>query len=339
LVAVLLEGLTFPTGAQDNDPGKAIEAIQQQVRTVFEKCQAAVVKIEAVDNHGRLSGTGFFIDPNGTLYTSYSVGGETRDIVVTLDNVRHSATRIVSDLRSGVAILKIQAATPFLVFGKSRDLSVASPVITIGYPMDLPASPSFGFVAGFDIKYLGRYFATSHVRANLPVQRGQGGAPLLNLHGEVVGILISSLDQGSASFALPIEAAEKVRKDFLRFREVRRGWLGLEIEAISQAVDGSTAGVKDVFADSPAHKAGIRAGDVLLLVGQHQVRTPEDVLDAAFYLTADDEVPLRISRNEEKIELKAQPIDHPDDLSALRRLAPAFPSGPELPLQPPRDGR
>jgi serine protease Do len=321
------------------DDANVVASFEQQVRAVFEKCRPAVAKIEASDTHGRLSGTGFFVDPNGTLYTSYSVGGESGDIVVILGETRHPAKRMVSDLRSGIAILKIDAETPFLAFGKSRDLAVASPVMAVGYPLDLPASPSFGMVGGFDIKYLGRYFATTHIRANVPVQRGEGGAPLLNLHGEVVGILISSLDQGSGSFALPIEAAEKVRKDFLRFHEVRRGWLGIEVGTLEAPVEKSTAFVKDVLPDSPALKAGILQGDVLLRVGERAIASSDDVRDASFFLTADDSTSVRVARGEDQFDLTLQPTDHPDETSALKRIAPAFTPGPELTMPRPGDGK
>ena len=102
--------------------------------------------------------------------------------------------------------------------------------------MNLPLTPSFGVLGGFDREYLGQYFATTHLRANVPVQRGEGGAPLLNMKGEVVGMLISSLDQGSASFVLPVEAIEKVRREFVRFGELRPGWIGLSVEACAEPV-------------------------------------------------------------------------------------------------------
>ncbi len=331
-IGIAVVTVTHETRAQDSDGTRIMAGVEQQVRAVFEKCQPAVVKIEASDARGRLLGTGFFIDPNGTLYTSYSVGGDSTDIVVTFGQTRLPATRMVSDRRSGVAILKIEAETPFLAFGKSRDLSVASPVMTVGYPLDLPASPSFGMVGGFTINYLGRYFATTHIRANLPVQRGQGGAPLLNLRGDVVGILISSLDQGSGSFALPIEAAEKIRRDFLRFHEVRRGWLGIEVEALAEPVEKSTAFVKEVLPDSPALKAGVEAGDVLLRIGEHTITNPGDVADASFFLTADDLTGILVARGDQRIELEIQPTDHPEADSPLKRIAPAFTPGPDLTL-------
>jgi serine protease Do len=316
------------------------ESIGREVQSIFERCRRAVVRIEAADLHGRLSGSGFFIDPSGTIYTSYSVGGESYDIVVCHGEMKYPARRIVSDARSGIAILKVDAATPFLVLGKSRELGVASPVLSIGFPMDLPLTPSFGTVGGFDIRYQQSYFATRHIRANVPVQRGEGGAPLLNMRGEAVGILIASIGGGSGSFALPIEAAEKVRKDFLRFGEVRPGWLGIEIEPAAEPIAGSTARVTDLMENSPGEKAGLQKGDVLLRVGNDPVDSPEDVRNAAFFLTADDELTVQVSRDGEPLELKVHPTDHPgsprtarggDGRLPIPEFAPLVPGG-GLPL-------
>jgi serine protease Do len=288
------------------------ESIQEQVNTLFGKCRSAVVRVEARDKHGELAGTGFFIDPHGTLYTSWTVGGdESRDLVVCYGDKKYPAQRLVADFRCGVAILKVDAPTPFLPLGESRSLTVASPVLTIGYPMDLPLTPSFGMVGGFDLKYLGRYFATTHIRANVAVQRGQGGAPLMNMHGEVVGILISSLDQGSASFVLPIEAAEKVRRDFVRFGEVRPGWVGMAVGPAATASGGSTAEVQDILTDGPAAKAGVERGDILVKVGERAVVTPDDVIDASFFITAEDPLKVRLIREGKELDLQLTPSEPP----------------------------
>ena len=71
------------------------------------------------------------------------------------------------------------------------------------------------------------------MRLNLPTQRGEAGAPLLNLKGEVVGIVVSSLENNSACYAVPIEAAEKIRSDFIRFGEARHGWIGINVPGAS----------------------------------------------------------------------------------------------------------
>lgn len=332
--AVLSEPLIV---AQETETPTVAEAISQEVRAVFQKCQKAVVKIEAMDKHGALSGSGFFIDPNGTILTSYTVGGETRDIIISNGSMRLPARRLISDPRSGVAILKVDAETPFVTIGKSRDLGLASPVVAIGFPMDLPASPSFGTIAGFDIKYAGRYFATMHIRANVPVQRGQGGAPLLNLHGEVVGMLISSLDAGSAAFALPIEAAEKVRKDFVRFGSVRPGWLGVGVHPASAAVAGSTAEIDQVTVDAPGTKAGLEKKDVILAIGDRKIQSTDDVLDASFFTTAEDPLTVTVWRDGAELSLVVTPADHPTSAHASLKEMPrlqAIPTSNETVLPP-----
>jgi serine protease Do len=288
-------------------------AISRQVRGVFEHAAKAVVKIHATDpQYGELCGTGFFIDPTGMLYTSYTVGGEANNFSVEFNGKTYPARQVVADIRSGLAMLKADLVTPALPIGKSRQLEVATPVVAIGYPLDLPETPSFGMIAGFDHKYLGQFFSTTHLRVNLPAQRGESGAPLLNLKGEVVGIVVSSLDNGSACYAVPVEAAEKIRSDFVRFGEVRHGWIGATVSRIDNAVDGSRAKITEILATTPATDSGLKPGDILLQVGKIQVREPEDVLDASFFLTAGDMVPVTVVRDGKKITFNIQAAVHPD---------------------------
>src|SRR5207237_4261740 len=129
--------------------------------------------------------------------TSYSVGGDAENFTVQFGDKKYHARQLLADLRSGIALLKVDAATPFLPIGKSADLALATPVVAIGYPLDLAESPSFGMIAGFDRKCFGGYFPTKHLRVNLPPQRGEGGAPFLNLNGEVVGILLYTFEDNS----------------------------------------------------------------------------------------------------------------------------------------------
>jgi serine protease Do len=185
-------------------------------------------------------------------------------------------------------------------------------VLAIGYPMDLPITPSFGIVGGFDIRYLGRVFATAHIRANVPVQRGHGGAPLLNMKGEAVGLLISSIDNGSATFALPIEAAEKVRSDYLRFNEVRPGWMGVAVQPSDPAHPKSSPPViETLMENSPGANSGLRPGDVVVQLGKHAIANEDDVVAASFYLTADDDVTVAVTRHEQRLEFNVRPVAHP----------------------------
>jgi S1-C subfamily serine protease len=307
LLALLVCAVALSARAQD----QTADAISREVKELFDRCAKAVVKIHGVDEHSELSGTGFFTDPTGTIYTAYSVGGEGTNFTIEFAGRKMRARQLVADLRSGIAMLKVETTSPALPIGKSQQLTVATPVVMIGYPLDLPETPSFGMVAGFDRKYLDRYLTTTHLRANLPTQRGEAGAPLLNMKGEVVGIVVSSLENSSSCYALPIEAAEKIRADYMRFGEVRHGWIGAYLEEAPEEHDGSRAQMTEVLDDTPAANAGMRAGDILLQVGLKPIHQPDDIIDASFFLTAGDTVPITVLRNGEKMTFEVQADFHP----------------------------
>src|SRR5499427_5452443 len=287
-------GLSLVTNSLVSAEEKSATALSHQVKDIFESASKAVVKIHGVDEHSEICGTGFFIDPTGTLYTAYTVGGEAGNFTVEFGGKKYPARQLLADIRSGTAMLKVDEATPALPIGKSEELEVATPVVAVGYPLDLPETPNFGMVAGFDRKYLGRYFSTTHMRLNLPSQRGEAGAPLLNMRGEVVGIVVSSLENNSACYAVPIEAAEKIRGDFMRFGEARHGWVGINVSMAPKPVEGSVAEMTKIMEDTPAARSGIKAGVILLQVGRKKVTQPEDVLDASFFITAGDVVPITV---------------------------------------------
>ena len=301
-------------------------ALSHQVKDIFERAAKAVVKIHGIDEHSEICGTGFFIDPTGTLYTAYTVGGEAGNFTIEFNGKKYPARQLLADIRSGTAVLKIEAPTPALPIGKSEELQVATPVVAVGYPFDLPETPNFGMVAGFDRKYLGRYFSTTHLRVNLPTQRGEAGAPLLNMKGEVVGIVVSSLENNSACYAVPIEAAEKIRGDFVRFGEARHGWVGINVSETSEPVEGSRAEMTQIMDDTPAAHSGIKPGDVLLQVGRKKVTQPEDVLDASFFITAGDTVPITVVRGDQKLTFNVRATLHP-----ASQNVPMLPDGTQLP--------
>ena len=297
--------------------------ISQQVREVFERAAKAIVKIHGVDEHSEICGTGFFIDPTGTLYTAYTVGGEAGNFTVEFDGKKIPARQLVADIRSGTAMLKVDKTTPALPIGKSDELELATPVVSIGYPLDLPKTPNFGMIAGFDRKCLGRYFSTIHLRVNAPTQRGEAGAPLLNMKGEVVGIVVSGLENNAACYAVPIEAAEKIRSDFVRFGEARHGWIGVNnVSPASKEVDGSRAMVTQVADDTPAARSGIKEGDLLLQIGKKKISDPEDVFDASFYITAGDVVPITVMRGNQKITFHVQATMHPASHTGVLLASP-----------------
>jgi serine protease Do len=303
---------------------QGLSSISSEVAKVFDSAKNAVVRIEAEDEHGKLAGTGFFIDPSGTIMTAYAVGGESRDIIVEFGVNRYPAERLVADARSGIAILRLTATTPWLPIGDSDELKMASPVVAIGYPMDLSVTPTFGMIGGFDLKYLSQYFSTTLIRANIAAQRGEAGAPVLNLKGEVVGILIFPIDNRTACYALPIKAAQKVRTDYVRFGEVKPGWVGVNVIESDELVHDSSVVIQSFADGSPGADSGLQPGDVLLRIGSMAIHSPPDVLNASFFLTADEDVPITVLRDGKEISVTVTAAEHPTYLQQkLPLFAPA----------------
>jgi serine protease Do len=213
-----------------------------------------------------------------------------------------------------VALLSIQTGslTPFLNIGNSADVRAMTPVITIGYPMDSPVAPDFGFVAGLDQKFLGGgYLPTTHIRANVHVQSGEQGAPILNVKGEVVGILALGIDHGAACEALPIQAAEKVRKDYTRFGEPRYGWIGVTVEPVIEGDENCELKVSHLDENTPAAHSGLKDGDILVSVGNKQVKKFGDLRDASFFLTAEEMVAIVVRRDDKDVKLDVRAANPP----------------------------
>ncbi len=318
-----------PQGPVSVAQQKAVfKAIEDEVSDIFGKCKGAVVRIEATDPLERRGGTGFFIDPSGTIYTSYTVGGRSWTLTVEYADKKYPARTLLADPRSGVMILKIDVGgqTPFLPLGRSDDLRVYSPVVAIGYPMDAPAAPTFGLVAGFDQKCPGGYLPTTHVRANMPVRPGQAGAPLLNERGEVVGILAYHLDFGAVCLALPIQAAEKVRADYVRFGRVSPGWVGMTAVPSDGNVEHDPVKVVGLVPGAPAAAAGLQEGDVITKFGRTPIHHMTDLWDAAFFLTEFEKVPITVMRGDREVALELRTAQAPGSGPLPERPPPGLPN-------------
>src|SRR5436305_15170862 len=106
--------------------------ISEHVKEIFERAAKAVVKIHGVDEHSEICGTGFFIDPTGTLYTAYTVGGEAGNFTIEFGGKKYPARQLMADVRGGTAMVKVDETTPALPVGNSEDVEVATPVVAVG---------------------------------------------------------------------------------------------------------------------------------------------------------------------------------------------------------------
>jgi len=318
---VLIAGFADWSRAQAEE---TFSAVAKDVQAIFEKNKEAIVKIESEDSHGLLMGTGFFVSPTGMIYTSYHVAGESTDIVAEFGDKRYPAHRLVADIRSGIAILKIDAVTPWIPLGDSDQIVTASAVMIIGFPLDQSVTPNYGIVGGLDQGRENRYFATKLIRANIAAQRGEEGAPLLDLDGNIVGIVVGSVDDRTACYALPIKAAEKVRSDYVRFGEIRQGWVGVTAVDNEQIEHESKVVIRGIDDNSPAHIAGLQSGDILLSIGTAKIHSTSDLVNACFFLTVNQKVPITVFRAGQEVQVDVTPTQGQPGAVTGAALAPGY---------------
>ena len=303
------------------------QALGQEVNAIFEKSRAAVVQVQSGDGDVMLSGTGFFIDGNGTVLTSSTVIGGNTSVRVSI-NGDFTAARIVgNDPRSGLAELQVaDNNSPSLPLGESTDLKTGYPVLTVGYPLNLPAAPSQGLVSGFDVRYMNQFFATTHIHASVPISPGQVGGPLLNSKGEVVGLVVPSPDDGRSVYALPVEAINKILADFSQFGRAKHGWVGVDVvEVPDRDHDGRAVQVVRTVPGTPASRSGILPGDIVMRIDSREVYRPADVMDASFFSHVGGNMTVVVRRNETLYNYTFAVIERP--------TPPGLPAAPKTTQQ------
>lgn len=221
-------------------------------------------------------GSGFIIDASGYIITNNHVIEEADEVSVTLsDNSKYKAKIIGRDKKTDLALLKVEAKKdlPFVNLGDSDAIRVGDWVIAIGNPYGLGGSVTQGIISARQRSINAGPF-DDFLQTDAPINRGNSGGPLFNLKGDVIGIntAIFSPSGGSIGigFAVPAALAKPVIEQLKQFGHTYRGWLGVKIQEVSEEVADSVglskpmgALVIEVSKDSPADKAGIKAGDVI----------------------------------------------------------------------------
>src|SRR6266849_5978549 len=241
------------------------------------------------------AGSGFVIDPRGYILTNFHVVQGAQNISVTLgDRTHYDAKFIGADERNDIALVKIDPKDrklPALTMGDSDSLQVGQRVLAIGNPFGFQSTLTTGVVSA-----LGRTVQTSQttfideaIQTDAAINRGNSGGPLLNSHGDVIGInsaiYTPSGTTAGIGFALPINSAKRIAHDLLTDGRVHQAFLG--VQTIS--VGGQLAGALDLPSQEgllvesatkggPAAAAGIRGGDRLVRAGMQRIAIGGDLI-------------------------------------------------------------
>jgi S1-C subfamily serine protease len=243
------------------------------------------------------AGSGFLIDTDGHILTNFHVVQGAQTIEVTLgDQTRYKAKLIGADTRNDIALIQIDTKgkklTP-LPLGDSRNLLVGQRALAIGNPFGFSSTLTTGIVSalGRTVQTSDTTFIDEAIQTDASINRGNSGGPLLDSHGQVIGINSAIYSpSGSAAgigFAIPINTGRRVAEDLIKYGRVRRATLGAEGRALwpelSQALGLSVDSgilIERVEPGGPAAQAGIRGGDRPGRQGLQQLRVGGDVLIA-----------------------------------------------------------
>ena len=228
-------------------------------------------------------GSGFIISSDGYIVTNNHVVEGADKITVKLNGDKSaglSATLVGTDAETDLALLKVESSSslPVLKFGDSEAMEVGDWVVAIGNPFGLSNTVTAGILSakGRDI-HAGPF--DNFLQTDASINPGNSGGPLINMNGEVIGIntAISASGQG-IGFAIPSSLASKVINDLRDGKKVSRGWLGVTIQDVDENMskalglkNAKGALIGSVLDDEPAAKAGLRAGDVIIRVGQNDI--------------------------------------------------------------------
>jgi serine protease Do len=274
-------------------------------------------------------GSGFIINKNGTIITNNHVINNADDIVVIVGDKEYKAEIIGADPYADIAVLKIDSKDIFkpVKFGNSDKARVGDWVVAIGNPFGLGGTVTSGIISARnrDIN-LTRY--DDFIQTDASINQGNSGGPLFNLNGDVVGVNTAIIGQGGSvgiGFAIPANAASDVIDQLIKYGETRRGWLGVRIQEVTKEiadVEGlkNTQGalIASVGDKSPADKAGLKAGDIILKFDGKKINTMRTLPKLVSRTEVGKSVELEIWRNKKILtkKLKLGRLESSEDFKA-----------------------
>jgi len=317
-------GVTLTVKPQPKDE---VLSLQQ----VYKKCSASVVAITAniPGKFGGYSwGTGIVLDSDGYIITNAHVLEGTSSVTVTLEDDREFEGLLVGyDVASDIAVLKIDAeGLKAAEFGDSSQLEVGDDVVAIGNPLgnEFRGTMTNGIISAInrDISHAG--YKMTLLQTNTAINEGNSGGPLINMHGQIIGITNMKMTSFYSSiegigFAIPTSTMKKVVDDLIDKGFVTgRPGIGISIIEVGSSLareynlpDDLPEGlyVESVTENSDAHKQGVRAGDVITAVNDTPVITSDDISFIKDELSVGDHLTLTIFRDGEVFDVEIELMD------------------------------
>jgi serine protease Do len=236
------------------------------------------------------AGSGFFISPDGYIVTNNHVVENAETIKVVLkDESELDAVIVGRDEATDLAVIKVKGRTgpfPFVNFENSARPRVGDWVIAVGNPFGLGGTATAGIISAYG-RDIGETFV-DYIQIDAPINRGNSGGPTFDIYGRVIGVntAIFSPSGGSVGigFAIPADVADQVTKQLISGRSIERGYIGATIQNFTAEMaeaqgmgDQRGAIVADLAPGGPSQRAGLLAGDVIVAINGHAVKTSSEL--------------------------------------------------------------
>jgi Do/DeqQ family serine protease len=270
-------------------------------------------------------GSGVIIREDGTILTNQHVVLRSAKITVTLADEREFEAHLVgSDGDSDLAVLRVdgERRLPALPMATSSDLMIGETVIAIGNPFGLSHTVTTGVISavGRSLKAEDQVFYDL-IQTDASINPGNSGGPLLNIRGELIGINSAIYEKAQGiGFAVPIDRAKRVVADLISYGEVQPAWLGILTQELTPALaahfDVATADgilVRDIESDSPASRADVRVGDVIVALNDHAVHSIDEWESRLRDQTVGEPARVTLMRGDERLAVRVATLHYPLD--------------------------
>ena len=269
-------------------------------------------------------GSGVIVSPEGYILTNNHVVEGAQEIEVTLSDSRRTTAKVIgTDPDTDLAVLRITLdRLPVIAMGNSDTVQVGDKVLAIGNPFGVGQTVTGGIISALGRNQLGINTFENFIQTDAAINPGNSGGALVDVNGSLLGIntAIYSRSGGNMGigFAIPVNTARQVLEGLVRDGQVTRGWIGVEpIELNADLAE--TFGIKQtegviitgVLQNGPAFKAGLKPGDVLLAVGEKDVRNVSELLTLIAAQTPGSAVKMRIKRRDADLSLDVTPAQRP----------------------------
>ena len=263
-------------------------------------------------------GSAVLMSPEGYLLTNNHVVAGADQIVVALKDGRETHARVIgSDPETDLAVLKIDLKNlPAITIGRSDTLRIGDIALAIGNPFGVGQTTTMGIISATGRNQLGLNNYEDFIQTDAAINPGNSGGALVDANGNLTGINTAIFSKSGGSqgigFAIPINLAMEVMKSIIEHGQVIRGWLGIEVQPLTQELAESfgLSGrpgivVAGIFRDGPAQKAGLQLGDVILSIDGEPASDGRRSMNQVERIKPSDKITIQVMRNGKELKLTA----------------------------------